>query len=36
MAVRGLAQRTQQSYTSYVADLAPYHQRSPEPICDSS
>jgi len=30
MTVRGLAQRTQQSYTSYVADLAQYYQRSPD------
>jgi site-specific recombinase XerD len=30
MTVRGLAQRTQHSYTSYVADLAHYYQRSPE------
>lgn len=30
--VRGLAQRTQQSYTSYVADLARYFHRSPEHI----
>jgi len=32
MAVRGLAPRTQQSYTSYVADLARYFHRSPELI----
>jgi integrase/recombinase XerD len=32
MAVRGLAQRTQQSYTSYVADLARHFQRSPDLI----
>ena len=30
MTVRGLAQRTQQSYTSYVADLAQYYKRSPD------
>ena len=30
MTVRGLAQRTQQSYTSYVADLARYYKRSPD------
>ena len=30
MTVRGLAQRTQQSYTSSVADLAQYYQRSPD------
>ena len=32
MAVRGLAPRTQQSYTSYVADLAGYYHRSPDLI----
>ncbi len=32
MAVRGLAARTQQSHTSYVADLARYHHRSPDQI----
>jgi site-specific recombinase XerD len=32
MAVRGLAQRTQQSYTSYVADLARHCYRSPDLI----
>jgi site-specific recombinase XerD len=32
MAVRGLAERTQQSYTAYVADLARYHKRSPDLI----
>jgi len=32
MTVRGLAARTQQSYTSSVADLARYHQRSPDQI----
>ena len=32
MTVRGLAQRTRQSYTSYVADLARYFHRSPERI----
>jgi site-specific recombinase XerD len=32
LAVRGRALRTQQSYTSYVADLAKFHDRSPELI----
>jgi hypothetical protein len=32
MAVRGLADRTQQSYTSYVADLARHFKRSPDLI----
>lgn len=32
MTVRGLAQRTQQSYTSYVADLARHFRRSPDLI----
>lgn len=32
MTVRGLAQRTQQSYTSYVADLARHFHRSPDLI----
>lgn len=32
LAVRGRALRTQQSYTSYVADLARYYHRSPEEI----
>jgi len=32
MTVRGLAQRTQQSYTSYVADLARHFKRSPDLI----
>lgn len=32
MTVRGLALRTQQSYTSYVADLAGYYHRSPDRI----
>jgi site-specific recombinase XerD len=32
MTVRGLAARTQQSYTSSVADLARYHHRSPDQI----
>ena len=32
MTVRGLAARTQESYTSYVADLARYHHRSPDQI----
>ena len=32
MAVRGLAQRTQQSYISYVADLARHYDRSPDLI----
>jgi integrase/recombinase XerD len=32
MTVRGLAARTQQSYTSYVVDLARYHRRSPDQI----
>jgi site-specific recombinase XerD len=30
LTVRGLAPRTQQSYTSYVADLARHYQRSPD------
>jgi site-specific recombinase XerD len=30
--VRGLATRTQQSYTSFVADLASYYHRSPDQI----
>jgi site-specific recombinase XerD len=33
MTVRGLAQRTRQSYTSFVADLAGYYHRSPDQIC---
>jgi len=32
LAIRGRAARTQQSYTSYVADLARYYRRSPEQI----
>jgi hypothetical protein len=32
LAVRGRALRTQESYTSYVADLARFHVRSPELI----
>jgi len=32
LAVRGRALRTQQSYTSYVADLARYYHRSPDQI----
>jgi integrase/recombinase XerD len=32
LAVRGRALRTQQSYSSYVADLARYYHRSPEQI----
>ena len=32
LAVRGRALRTQESYTSYVADLAKFHNRSPELI----
>jgi len=32
MAVRGLAERTQHSYTSYVADLARHYKRSPDLI----
>jgi site-specific recombinase XerD len=32
MAVRGLAERTQHSYTSYVADLARHYHRSPDRI----
>jgi site-specific recombinase XerD len=32
LAVRGLATRTQQSYTSFVADLARYYQRSPDQL----
>lgn len=32
MTVRGLAHRTQQSYTSFVADLARYFRRSPDQI----
>lgn len=32
LTVRGLAPRTQQSYTSSVADLAQYYQRSPDRI----
>jgi integrase/recombinase XerD len=32
LAVRGRALRTQESYTSYVADLAKFHDRSPELI----
>jgi len=32
LAVRGRALRTQESYTSYVADLAKFHGRSPELI----
>jgi integrase/recombinase XerD len=32
LAVRGRALRTQQSYTSYVADLARYYHRSPDEI----
>ena len=30
LAIRGLALRTQESYTSYVADLARFHDRSPD------
>jgi len=32
LAIRGRAARTQQAYTSYVADLARYYRRSPEQI----
>ena len=32
LAIRGRAQRTQQSYTSYVIDLARYYRRSPDQI----
>jgi hypothetical protein len=32
LAVRGRAQRTQEAYTSYVADLARFYHRSPEHI----
>jgi integrase/recombinase XerD len=32
LAIRGRATRTQQSYTSYVADLARYYRRSPDQI----
>lgn len=32
LAIRGRSIRTQQSYTSFVADLARFHQRSPELI----
>jgi len=32
MTVRGLAERTQHSYTTYVADLARYYHRSPDLI----
>src|ERR1700690_4297189 len=32
LAIRGRALRTQQSYSSYVADLAGYYHRSPEQI----
>ena len=32
MTVRGLAERTRQSYTSYVADLAGFYDRSPDQI----
>ena len=32
MTVRGLAQRTRQSYTSFVADLARFYHRSPDQI----
>jgi site-specific recombinase XerD len=32
LAVRGRARRTQQSYTSYVADLARYYHRSPDQL----
>ena len=32
LTIRGRAARTQQSYTSYVADLARYYRRSPEQI----
>jgi site-specific recombinase XerD len=32
LAIRGRALRTQQSYSSYVADLARYYKRSPEEI----
>jgi site-specific recombinase XerD len=32
LAIRGRAARTQQSYTSYVADLARYYRRSPDQI----
>jgi len=32
LAIRGRAERTQQSYTSYVADLARYFHRSPDQI----
>ncbi len=32
LTVRGRAQRTQEAYTSYVADLARFHHRSPEII----
>jgi len=32
LAIRGRATRTQQSYTSYVADLARHYRRSPDLI----
>ena len=32
LAIRGRAERTQQSYTAYVADLARYFHRSPDLI----
>src|SRR2546425_85527 len=32
LAIRGRATRTQQSYTSYVADLARHYRRSPDRI----
>jgi integrase/recombinase XerD len=32
LAIRGRATRTQQSYTSYVADLARHYRRSPDQI----
>jgi hypothetical protein len=32
LAIRGRAERTQQSYTAYVADLARYFHRSPDQI----
>ena len=32
LAVRGLAERTQHSYTASIAELAAYYNRSPERI----
>jgi len=33
LAIRGKAQRTQEAYTSFVADLARFHHRSPDLLC---